>query len=149
MHLKSTLLRASVTTALLSLAGAAFAATSDFVIQDIRIEGIARTEPGTVLSHLPFQVGDEFTDAKGNTAIHSLFGSGLFRDVRLERDGNVLVIQLQERPAVAPVFRPAGQPQPRLPPEEPGEVPGVVGHGAAVQPQNPLFHRPVPPSIFP
>lgn len=103
MHLKSTLLRASVTTALLSLAGAAFAATSDFVIQDIRIEGIARTEPGTVLSHLPFQVGDEFTDAKGNTAIHSLFGSGLFRDVRLERDGNVLVIQLQERPAVASI----------------------------------------------
>ncbi len=87
----------------MSIAGAAVAAASDFVIQDIRIEGIARTEPGTVLSHLPFQVGDEFTDAKGNTAIHALYGSGLFRDVRLEREGNVLVIQLQERPAVASI----------------------------------------------
>lgn len=103
MHLKSSLLRASVATALMSIAGAAVAAASDFVIQDIRIEGIARTEPGTVLSHLPFQVGDEFTDAKGNTAIHALYGSGLFRDVRLEREGNVLVIQLQERPAVASI----------------------------------------------
>ena len=103
MHLKSSLLCASVATALMSIAGAAVAAASDFVIQDIRIEGIARTEPGTVLSHLPFQVGDEFTDAKGNTAIHALYGSGLFRDVRLEREGNVLVIQLQERPAVASI----------------------------------------------
>ena len=103
MHLKSSLLRASVATALMSIAGAAAAAASDFVIQDIRIEGIVRTEPGTVLSHLPFQVGDEFTDAKGNTAIHALYGSGLFRDVRLEREGNVLVIQLQERPAVASI----------------------------------------------
>ena len=103
MHLKSSLLRASVVTALMSVAGVAFAAASDFVIKDIRIEGIARTEPGTVLSHLPFQVGDEFTGAKGNTAIHALYGSGLFRDVRLERDGNVLVIQVQERPAVASI----------------------------------------------
>ena len=103
MHLKSSLLRASVATALMSIAGVAFAAASDFVIKDIRIEGIARTEPGTVLSHLPFQVGDEFTDAKGNTAIHALYGSGLFRDVRLQRDGNVLVVQVQERPAVASI----------------------------------------------
>ena len=71
MHLKSSLLRASVATALMSIAGVAFAAASDFVIKDIRIEGIARTEPGTVLSHLPFHAGDEFTDAKGNTATHA------------------------------------------------------------------------------
>lgn len=103
MRFRSSLLRASVTTALLSIAGVAFAAASDFVIKDIRIEGIARTEPGTVLSHLPFQVGDEFTSAKGNTAIHALYGSGLFRDVRLSRDGNVLVIEVQERPAVASI----------------------------------------------
>ena len=57
MHLKSSLLRASVATALMSIAGTVFAAGSDFVIQDIRIEGIARTEPGTVLSHLPFRCG--------------------------------------------------------------------------------------------
>ncbi len=94
-------MRAGVAAAVLAMATGAFAQT--FTIKDIRIEGIARTEPGTVLSHLPFQVGDEFTVDKGDTAIHSLYGSGLFRDVRLEQDGDVLVVVLQERPAVASI----------------------------------------------
>ncbi len=101
MSLKVSVLRASVATAMLAMATGALAQT--FTIKDIRIEGIARTEPGTVLSHLPFQVGDEFTLEKGDTAIHSLYGSGLFRDVRLEQDGDVLVVMLQERPAVASI----------------------------------------------
>ena len=87
MSLKVSVLRASVAAAMLAMATGALAQT--FTIKDIRIEGIARTEPGTVLSHLPFQVGDEFTQEKGDTAIHSLYGSGLFRDVRLEQDGDV------------------------------------------------------------
>lgn len=101
MSLKVSVLRASVAAAMLAMATGALAQT--FTIKDIRIEGIARTEPGTVLSHLPFQVGDEFTQEKGDTAIHSLYGSGLFRDVRLEQDGDVLVVMLQERPAVASI----------------------------------------------
>ncbi len=101
MRLKNPLLKFSVAAALSAVAGVALA--QDFTIRDIRIEGIARTEAGTVLSHLPFQVGDEFTTAKGNTAIHSLYASGLFRDVRLEQDGDVLVVVLQERPAVATI----------------------------------------------
>lgn len=101
MNFKTSLIRAAVAGAFMAVAGSALA--QQFTIKDIRIEGIARTEPGTVLSHLPFRVGDEFTTAKGDTAIHALYRSGLFRDVRLEQEGDVLVVQLQERPAVASI----------------------------------------------
>ncbi len=79
------------------------AAAQQFTIKDIRIEGIARTEPGTVFSHLPFRVGDEYTAQKGAQAIRSLYQSGLFRDVNLEQDGDVVVIRITERPAVATI----------------------------------------------
>ena len=101
MNFKTSLIRAAVAGAFFAVAGSALA--QQFTIKDIRIEGIARTEPGTVLSHLPFQVGDDFTTAKGDTAIHALYRSGLFRDVRLEQEGDVLVVQVQERPAVASI----------------------------------------------
>ena len=74
-----------------------------FTIKDIRIEGIQRTEPGTVFSHLPFQVGDEYTPERGSEAIHDLYASGLFRDVSLSSEGDVLVISVTERPAVAAI----------------------------------------------
>ena len=88
---------------MMTVAAGVAAAPGDFQIRDIRIDGIARTEPGTVLSHLPFQVGDTYTHELGNSAIHSLYGSGLFRDIRLEREGDVLVVIVQERPAVASI----------------------------------------------
>lgn len=74
-----------------------------FTISDIRVEGISRTEPGTVFSHLPFRAGDEYTAGKGTRAIHALYASGLFRDVMLTQDGDVLVVHIVERPAVATI----------------------------------------------
>ena len=97
-HLNLTRIAASVA-ALSLFAGSA----SAFTISDIRVEGIARTEPGTVFSHLPFQAGDEYTPEKGARAIHSLYQSGLFRDVSLSQDGDVLVVRVMERPAVATI----------------------------------------------
>lgn len=85
--------------AALSIAGSAQA----FTIKDIRVEGVVRTEPGTVFSHLPFQVGDEYTQEMGARALHSLYRSGLFRDVSLRQDGDILVVQIVERPAVATI----------------------------------------------
>ena len=79
------------------------AAAQQFTIKDIRIEGIARTEPGTVFSHLPFRVGDEYTPEKGALAIRALYQSGLFRDVNLTENGDVVVVHLIERPAVATI----------------------------------------------
>ena len=79
------------------------AAAQAFTIRDIRVEGIQRTEPGTVFSHLPFRVGDEYTPESGSEAIHALYGSGLFKDVGILADNDVLVIQVVERPAVAAI----------------------------------------------
>ena len=72
-----------------------------FQIKDIRVEGIQRTEAGTVFSYLPVKVGDTMNDEKAAAAIKTLFGTGFFKDVRLEIDGAVLVVVLEERPAIA------------------------------------------------
>lgn len=72
-----------------------------FQIKDIRVEGIQRTEAGTVFSYLPVKVGDTMTDEKAATAIKALYATGFFKDVRLEIDGVVLVVVLDERPAIA------------------------------------------------
>src|SRR5712691_6768902 len=61
------------------------AAIESFVIKDIRIEGIQRTEAGTIFSYLPVKVGDTLTEEKAAQAIRSLFATGFFRDVSLER----------------------------------------------------------------
>ncbi|MEO8249327.1 MAG: POTRA domain-containing protein, partial [Burkholderiales bacterium] len=78
-------------------------AVEPFTVQDIRVEGLQRAEPGTVFASLPFRVGDTYTDEKGSAAIRSLFALGLFKDVRLEVSGNVLVVIVEERPTIADV----------------------------------------------
>ncbi len=72
-------------------------------MRDIRVEGVQRTEAGTVFSYLPVRVGDRFDPERGTQAIRALYASGLFKDVRLEVDGDVLVVIVEERPAIAVV----------------------------------------------
>lgn len=79
------------------------AAAAEFTIRDIRVEGIERTEAGTVFSFLPLRVGDRFDAERGAAAIRALYASGLFKDVRLEVDGDVLVVVVEERPAIASI----------------------------------------------
>ncbi len=78
-------------------------ALEPFKVQDIRVEGLQRVEPGTVFASLPLRVGDEYNDDKGAAAIRALFGLGLFKDVRLEAVGGVLVVVVEERPTIADV----------------------------------------------
>ncbi len=78
-------------------------AFDDFVVQDIRLEGLQRISAGTVFTYLPIQVGDDMDERRGQESIRALFKTGFFHDVRLERDGNILVVFLRERPAVAEV----------------------------------------------
>jgi outer membrane protein insertion porin family len=78
-------------------------AADPFHVRDIRVEGLQRVEPGTVFASIPFRVGDDFTDEKGAAAIRSLFGLGLFKDVRIEVNGDVLVLIVEERPNIAAV----------------------------------------------
>ena len=78
-------------------------AIEPFVIKDIRIEGIQRTEAGTVFSYLPVKVGDTMTDEKAAQTIRALFATGFFRDVTLEAEAGVLVVVVQERPSIAQI----------------------------------------------
>ena len=78
-------------------------ALDPFTIQDIRVEGLQRVEPGTIFASMPLHVGDDYNDEKGSAAIRSLFALGLFKDVRLEANGNVLVVVVEERPTIANV----------------------------------------------
>jgi outer membrane protein insertion porin family len=72
-----------------------------FAVKDIRVEGIQRTEAGTVFSYLPVKVGDTLNDEKAAQSIKALFATGFFKDVRIEVDQNVMVVVVQERPAIA------------------------------------------------
>ncbi len=85
------------------LAAQAAYAIDPFTVRDIRVEGLQRVEPGTIFASIPVRVGERYSDEKGSAAIRALFGLGLFKDVRLEVNGDVLVVIVEERPTVAQV----------------------------------------------
>ncbi len=74
-----------------------------FVVRDIRVEGIQRTEAGTVFGYLPVKVGERFTQEQATQAVRALFGTGFFRDVRIEVENEVVVVVVDERPAIASI----------------------------------------------
>ena len=74
-----------------------------FVVKDIRVEGIQRTEAGTVFSYLPVKVGERFSEDKASQAIKSLFATGFFKDVRIEVESDVIIVLVDERPAISQV----------------------------------------------
>ena len=89
---------------LLALATSAIGqAFRPFVVKDIRVEGLQRTEPGTVFSYLPVKVGETMTEEKAQQALRALFATGFFRDVRLEVENDVLVVMVEERPAISQI----------------------------------------------
>ena len=85
---------------LLSLASTAFAAAPEFVIEQIRIDGLQRIEMGTVFSYLPVKIGDTLTAAKSDEIIHKLISTGFFQDIRIEEQGSTLIIDVEERPVI-------------------------------------------------
>ena len=78
-------------------------AIQPFVIRDIRVEGVQRTEAGTVFTYLPVKVGDRIDDEKSAAAVKALYATGFYSDVRLESDGDILIVFVQERPAIAQI----------------------------------------------
>ncbi|MGL6158290.1 MAG: outer membrane protein assembly factor BamA, partial [Ralstonia mannitolilytica] len=76
-------------------------AVEPFVVKDIRVEGVQRVEPGTVFGYLPVKVGETFTDDKGAESIRALYNTGFFKDVQIRAEGNVLVVRVEERPAIS------------------------------------------------
>jgi outer membrane protein insertion porin family len=95
---------AALACVLLAVAGdAAAQAFRPFTVKDIRVEGVQRTDPGTVFSYLTVKVGETLTEQRAQQALRALFATGFFTDVRLEAEDDVLVVYVEERPAVAQV----------------------------------------------
>jgi outer membrane protein insertion porin family len=74
-----------------------------FQVKDIRVEGIQRTEAGTVFSYLPVKVGDTLNPDRAAAALKALYATGFFKDVRLEVQDGVLIVLVEERPAIAQI----------------------------------------------
>jgi outer membrane protein insertion porin family len=78
-------------------------AAEPFKLKDIRVEGLQRTDAGTVFASLPFRIGDIYSDEKGSAALRALFATGLFKDVRIEIDDGVVVVIVEERSVIASI----------------------------------------------
>ncbi len=89
-----------VASLLIPLSAQAFA---PFVVSDIRVEGMQRTEPGSIFAQLPFKVGQQFTEALATESIRKLYATGLYSDVRIQTANRVVVVAVQERPTIAAI----------------------------------------------
>ncbi|MFZ5502641.1 MAG: outer membrane protein assembly factor BamA [Pseudomonadota bacterium] len=78
-------------------------AIEPFTITDIRVEGIQRTEAGTVFGYLPVKVGDTLDDQKASASLRALYATGFFKDVNLQVQDGVLIVQVRERPSIASI----------------------------------------------
>ena len=74
-----------------------------FVVSEIRVDGMQRTEPGSVFSRLPFKVGQRFTEELATESVRKLYETGLYSDVRIQTTGRVVIVQVQERPTIASI----------------------------------------------
>jgi outer membrane protein insertion porin family len=88
---------------LLNSVGMLAAHADAFVVSNIKIEGLQRLPDGTLLNYLPIAVGDPIDDNQITYAISELYKTGFFADVKFFRDGDVLVVQVKERPSIADV----------------------------------------------
>lgn len=79
------------------------AVAEDFIVDDIRVNGLRRISPGTVFNYLPITIGDRVDEKRTQEAVRSLFKTGFFKDVKLERDGDVLVVEVIERESIADI----------------------------------------------
>jgi outer membrane protein insertion porin family len=78
----------------------ATSAESDFVVKDIRVEGLQRISEGTVYNYLPVNIGDHLNPQRERESVRALYATGFFRDVELRRDGDTLVVAVAERPSI-------------------------------------------------
>ncbi|MFY9136168.1 outer membrane protein assembly factor BamA [Zwartia sp.] len=74
-----------------------------FVVSDIRVEGMQRTEPGSIFAQLPFKVGQRFTEDLATESVRKLYATGLYADVRIQTANRVVVVAVQERPTIAAI----------------------------------------------
>lgn len=75
-------------------------AAEPFTASDIRVDGLQRIAAGTVFTYLPVERGDRVDDAKVADTIRALYRTGFFEDVQLDRQGDILVVTVRERPSI-------------------------------------------------
>jgi outer membrane protein insertion porin family len=75
-------------------------AADEFVVRDMRVEGLQRISEGTVFNYLPINIGDSIDTQRVQEAIRALYDQGLFDDIEMRRDGDTLVIAVRERPSI-------------------------------------------------
>jgi outer membrane protein insertion porin family len=79
-------------------------AGEEFIVRDIKVKGLQRISEGTVYNYLPVTVGERFSLDNTDSAIKSLFKTGFFKDISVERDGSTLVVNVVERPSIAKII---------------------------------------------
>ncbi len=90
----------SVATALVSLAFPVSSLAEEFIVRDMRVEGLQRISEGTVFNYLPINVGDTVDETRIQEAIRALYTQKLFDEIEMRRDGSTLVIVVRERPSI-------------------------------------------------
>ena len=99
--MKKQVLQASLAGCLFAISHGAWA--DSFVLNDVQVSGLERIAAGTVLSNVPVRVGEKFDDRMTADLVRSLYKTGFFEDVKVSRRGNVLLVKVQERPAVGDI----------------------------------------------
>ncbi|HIL41288.1 MAG TPA: outer membrane protein assembly factor BamA, partial [Methylococcales bacterium] len=82
----------------------ALKAEDSFVVEEIKVNGLQRIAAGTVYNYLPVTVGQRFYLNQIASTMKGLFKTGFFKDINLIREGNVLVINVLERPSIAKII---------------------------------------------
>jgi outer membrane protein insertion porin family len=87
---------------ILSISSFAKAApSSEFVVKDIRVEGLQRVALGAALTYLPVTIGDEMNGFRISQLIRSMYSSSHFENIQIFRDGNTLLVRVTERPTIS------------------------------------------------
>ncbi|MFK5949238.1 MAG: outer membrane protein assembly factor BamA [Methylococcales bacterium] len=79
-------------------------AEEQFLVENIKVNGLQRISAGTVYNYLPVNVGETFVLSKAGAAIRALFKTGFFKDISLEKEGSTLVVNVVERPSIAKII---------------------------------------------
>ena len=75
-------------------------AAGNFVVKDMRVEGLQRISEGTVFNYLPINIGDKIDSIRIGEAIRALYGQNLFDDIEMRREEDTLIIVVKERPSI-------------------------------------------------
>jgi outer membrane protein insertion porin family len=74
-----------------------------FSVSDIKVEGLQRISQGTVFNYLPVEIGEKIDSTKTRQIISTLYKTGFFKDIVLQRDGDTLIVKVKERPSIASI----------------------------------------------